>query len=189
MCYLHFLPVDSYEHRSSSNLPPSVTSSPIAFATCRDDRRARRKVPGRVPVLTLGAGGPARALVLRGDASDRLLGELPGAEEGAAEVRRERERSMNFTCSTSRSTSWPYAVALSAGPPTARSASSAPSLRAACARRCGCERSRQRRSGGRGGSPSSARSQRRARTRCGSGDQRGVAVESPIARRETGVFG
>ena len=41
----------------SSNLPPSVTSSPIAFATCRDDRRARRKVPGRVPVLTLGAGG------------------------------------------------------------------------------------------------------------------------------------
>ena len=41
----------------SSNLPPSASISPITFATCPDDRRARRKVPGRVPVLTLGADG------------------------------------------------------------------------------------------------------------------------------------
>src|SRR5262245_24780900 len=40
----------------SSNLPPSATISSIAFAICCVDRRARRKVPGRVPVLTLGAG-------------------------------------------------------------------------------------------------------------------------------------
>jgi hypothetical protein len=31
--------------------PPSAPSSSITFATCPDDRRARRKVLGRVPVL------------------------------------------------------------------------------------------------------------------------------------------
>jgi hypothetical protein len=33
----------------SSNLPPSASIPPITFATCPDDRRGRRKVPGRFP--------------------------------------------------------------------------------------------------------------------------------------------
>jgi hypothetical protein len=38
-----------YRCQVSSNLPPSASIPPITFATCPDDRRGRRKVPGRFP--------------------------------------------------------------------------------------------------------------------------------------------
>jgi hypothetical protein len=144
---------------------PGASTSPLLFRGERGRRpgvlgsRRHRRLPVTAPELE---PAPARALVLRGDASDRLLGELPGAEEGAAEVRpRAREiDELHLLDEPVHELAVPPRRGLERGSTYSSLRSSAPSLRAACARRCGCEQSRQRRSGGRGGSPSSARSQR-----------------------------